>query len=225
MDEHDLARLTRPLVAHPPVPPAPVADLERRAARRSRRRGAALAVAVVLLLAAGGTALARAGRETSSERLGTTTPTTAAPQPDLRIYLDADGRPTEQAATVQAALLADTQVVGLTYQDQAGAYREFRCLFADEPDLVRSGEADRLPPSFLVDVAGGQAAIDRVAFALGRSPSLASMRAATGSPDARRGHHHLVGVRLARPSRPAVLQGLARPARGAQPGARPAAGR
>jgi hypothetical protein len=172
MDEQDLHRLTRTLVAEPVVAAPPVAELERRAAHRTRRRSAAVAIAVVVVLALGGTALARAGRQSSSERVGTSTPTTSAgARLPLTIFVVPTATPAQTAA-IQVALLADPNVTRLVYQDQADAYRQFRCFFADQPDLVAGFSAAEVPASFGVEAAAGQTALDEVARRIGPLPGI-----------------------------------------------------
>ena len=112
-----------------------------------------MALVLVVVLGVGGTALARAGRESSSERVGTSTPTTLEPTPDVRVFMAPAATPDEIQA-VRAKLLADPDVVTLTYQDQVGAYQNFACLFSDQRELVHSVRATELPPSFGADVGG-----------------------------------------------------------------------
>jgi len=177
MDEHDLHRLTRNLVADPVIAAAPVVELERRAASRARHRSAAVAIFIVVLLAASGTALARAARPEPA-RVGTS-PTTANSLPDLRVYLYAADTPA-QIEAVRSALLADPGAHTVLYQDQATAYRRFQCLFAGQPDLLDAVRQTELPSRFDVDVTGGQAEIDRLATALGHHPAVETLVAYNG---------------------------------------------
>ena len=159
-DPGGLAHLARPLMADPPVAVASLGEIRRRAARRARQRTAALVVMMVAVLALGGTALARAGREGPTVRVGTT-PGTGQVFPDVRIFLDTQATPA-QIAALQAALLADPSVGSLTYSDQAAAYVQYQCYFAGQPDLLESVEPSALPSEFGVDVIGGAAEAQRL---------------------------------------------------------------
>jgi len=180
MAEHDpidpihpnrLARLTRPLLADPPIAPTPLGEIRRRAARRARQRAAAVAVAALVVLAVGGTALARAGRE--APVVGTT-PGTGVQIPDLRIWMDTRAT-SVQIAAVQTTLLADPDVVSLVSSDQAAAYAQFRCYFSGQPDLLESVIPTELSYQFAVDVVGGAAAAEAVANHVEHAPGVKSV--------------------------------------------------
>ncbi len=159
MDE--LRRLAGPMLADSPIPPTPVAEIRRRAAaRRARRRATALGLAAVIVLVTAGSALALSGRE-HPVQVGTSPGTTLVPSFDITIYMNPAATAAE-TSSVQQALMADPNVTGLVYTDELGSYARFRCLFADQPQLVESVQPDELPPSFGVDFVGGQAEVDRL---------------------------------------------------------------
>jgi cell division transport system permease protein len=58
--------------------------------------------------------------------------------------------PPDQTQAVAQRLGSMTEVKRTTYCDQACSYREFRTMFANQPDLVNSATAADLPPSFRV---------------------------------------------------------------------------
>jgi FtsX extracellular domain len=159
MDE--LRRLAGPLVADPPIPSTPVAEIQRRASvRRSRHRVTAIGILAVVVLVIAGSALAVSGRESSLE-VGTTPGTTIVPVPDVVIYVVPNAT-TAQIDAVQSRLLADPDAIGIDYWSTEATDQEFKCLFARQPDLVESVRPEELPLSFRVFVAGGSATVDRM---------------------------------------------------------------
>jgi hypothetical protein len=118
-------------------------------------------VVAVVVLTLGVGALARAG--TSDEKVSTQPGPTlpAHQQGDLVIFMKAAASSAEVDG-VRDRLLADSDVTRVLYSNQADTMEDFRCLFADERELVANVTADILPSSFRIDVAGGQAEIDAV---------------------------------------------------------------
>ena len=74
--------------------------------------------------------------------------------PDAEVYMNFDAGP-DQIAAVQAALMNDPAVVQLRSVSQQEAFSQFKCLFADRPDLVGSVTADALPASFRLELVPG----------------------------------------------------------------------
>jgi cell division protein FtsX len=75
-----------------------------------------------------------------------------AEEADLEVFMKT-GATAEQLATTRAQLRADPAVVSVTLVTRADALREFRCLFAGDPDY-KSVTADDLPASFRVNTKG-----------------------------------------------------------------------
>ena len=61
----------------------------------------------------------------------------------------------EQIAAVQAELMNDPAVAQLRSVSQQEAFSQYRCLFADRPDLLEGSSADTLPASFPLDLVPG----------------------------------------------------------------------
>lgn len=139
---------------------------DRATARRRARRSLAAAVAVAATVAVIGTAVA-IGRSTAGDDVvadrgpsrGASRVTTPTDECDLargaRIYLQPTATD-EQVATVRAVLVASGDRRP-DFVDRDAAYREFRELFSEQPDLLAVTRAEDLPTSFRVsepDVAG-----------------------------------------------------------------------
>ena len=65
------------------------------------------------------------------------------------------GASPEQIAAVQAELMNDPAVAQLRSVSQQEAFSQYRCLFADRPDLLEGSSADTLPASFRLDLVPG----------------------------------------------------------------------
>lgn len=138
------------------APPIQLSELElgepeRAAPRTSHARRLALAALAVVAVAAGATiAVTRTGDGDGSEVAATGAEGCGAqPEADLEVFMAVDATPDQLAAA--RAFLADapgTEIV--RERSKQEAHQQFRCIFADNPDLVDSIDADDLPPSFLV---------------------------------------------------------------------------
>jgi cell division protein FtsX len=73
---------------------------------------------------------------------------------DAQVYMKVDASP-EQIAAVQVALSNDPAVARLNFVNQEEAFSQFKCVFADRPDLVESVTADALPASFRLELVPG----------------------------------------------------------------------
>jgi cell division protein FtsX len=74
--------------------------------------------------------------------------------PDAEVYMKVDASP-EQIAAVQVALVNDPAVARLRSVSQQEAFSQFRCVFADRPDLLEATSAEALPPSFRLELKPG----------------------------------------------------------------------
>jgi cell division protein FtsX len=74
--------------------------------------------------------------------------------PDAEVYMKVDAS-REQIAAVQAELMNDPAVAQLRSVSQQEAFSQYRCLFADRPDLLRGASAETLPASFRLDLVPG----------------------------------------------------------------------
>ena len=184
MDEmnepNDLERLAARLVATPPIPRTPIAELRSRAARRTRRRMATIGVIALVLLIGAGTALGLSGREAPPVQVGTGPGTTVSPGFDMTIFLDPRATSSE-IASIEQALLADPNVTGLVYSTQADSYLRFQCLFSDQPQLVESVQPEDLPASLEVDFVGGKGEAIRLEQ-FGSRPGVKEYGFRVGSP-------------------------------------------
>ena len=66
------------------------------------------------------------------------------------VFLNAEATQ-EQIQAIQTDLENSPQVQKVDYVDKAGAYEEFKQLFADSPEMVESVTENDLPPSFRVE--------------------------------------------------------------------------
>jgi hypothetical protein len=73
---------------------------------------------------------------------------------DLLVFIEA-GQP-DAVPRIRQALLLMAQVEAIDFVSQSEAGANFRCLFADEPEIpdAESVDASVLPPSFRLEVAG-----------------------------------------------------------------------
>ena len=154
MDE--LRRIAAIAVEDPPITRTPLDELERRASRRVGRRRLSIAAVALAALLIGGGALARAG--TSDTEVATQPAPTlpAHQQGDLVIYMQADATAAEIGA-VRDQLLADADVTHVRFATQADSLDDFRCLFADQQELVDNVAPDILPSSFRIEILDGAA--------------------------------------------------------------------
>lgn len=134
------------------------------ARRRSRRRvtaAGAIAVLALVPLAGCGSGSTTAGTGAPGTTEPTAVPARVPADDDLIVFV----QPADLArvASVQASLLANPSVRGLSYVSQADALQEFTCMFAAEPQVVAGVTADILPPSFRVDVGTDPVAIANLA--------------------------------------------------------------
>jgi cell division protein FtsX len=67
--------------------------------------------------------------------------------PDAEVFMTLHSTAAETAA-VRTAIQRSPLVKSFTFVTQADALREFRRLFADQPDLIAATTADQLPASF-----------------------------------------------------------------------------
>jgi len=68
---------------------------------------------------------------------------------ELTIFMDPDASPSQSDA-VERELSNLPEVKKVTYVDQDGAYREFKEMFSNSPDLIESVSPHDLPPSYRV---------------------------------------------------------------------------
>ncbi|HET7489759.1 MAG TPA: permease-like cell division protein FtsX [Acidimicrobiales bacterium] len=68
---------------------------------------------------------------------------------ELSIFMLPDSTP-DQKKAIEGTLASMPQVKKFTYVDQDAAFREFKRMFANSPDLVESVEPKDLPPSYRV---------------------------------------------------------------------------
>lgn len=136
------------------------------ARRRSRRRVTAAGAIAVLALVVLPVAGCGSGSTTADPGSPAATDPVPAPAPapgddDLIVFV----QPSDltRVASVQASLLANPSVRGLSYVSQADALQEFTCMFAAEPQVVAGVTADILPPSFRVDAGTDPVAIANLA--------------------------------------------------------------
>jgi cell division protein FtsX len=80
------------------------------------------------------------------------------PSGDVEIFMQVKASASEIEA-VNARLHADPNVASFLFQSHADAFREFKKLFADQPDLIKNTTADALPTSFLVTLRNPTTAI------------------------------------------------------------------
>ncbi|HYV60047.1 MAG TPA: permease-like cell division protein FtsX [Acidimicrobiia bacterium] len=76
------------------------------------------------------------------------------PAPRVEVYMKIDATADEINA-VEAALARDSTITQVRRVSQQEALLQFRCLFADQPDLRDSVSADALPASFRLELAPG----------------------------------------------------------------------
>jgi cell division protein FtsX len=74
--------------------------------------------------------------------------------PDVEVFMNLDASP-EQIAAVQTELMNDPAVSQLRSVSQQEAFSQFRCLFADRPDLLEATSAEVLPASFRLELKPG----------------------------------------------------------------------
>jgi cell division protein FtsX len=74
--------------------------------------------------------------------------------PDAEVFMKVDASP-EQIAAAQAALTNDPAVIQLRSVSQQEAFSQFRCLFADRPDLLEATSVEALPASFRLELKPG----------------------------------------------------------------------
>ena len=98
---------------------------------------------------------------------------------DLMIFMTVKATPS-QIADVRDQLLADSAVTGVVFATQAETLTDFRCQFADQPDLEATVTADILPSTFRLDVPGGTEAVSSVQQRYRSQPGVSSVL----SPDA-----------------------------------------
>jgi cell division protein FtsX len=70
---------------------------------------------------------------------------------DLDVFMEVDAND-DRIAIARRYLQRHPQVQGLVYSDKEDAFREFRQIFADDPEIIASTTADQLPVSFRVDL-------------------------------------------------------------------------
>lgn len=74
----------------------------------------------------------------------------------LRVFLRTDANPAESQA-VLARLSRMPEVNSVRYIDKEEAFAKFRKLFAEEPDVLAAGSAEKMPPSYEVRSPSGAA--------------------------------------------------------------------
>src|SRR5512142_2771225 len=68
---------------------------------------------------------------------------------DMNVFMKPDATP-EQTQAISAQLKGMPEIKKFTYVDKAGAYAEFKRMFANTPEFTDTVHQDDLPPSFRV---------------------------------------------------------------------------
>jgi len=114
-------------------------------------------------------------REITNDTDGASEPLSAAAAPMFRgevLVFFHPGAAASEIARVRTLLDASPTVARLEYVDQEAALREFNRMFADDPVLLASVEADGLPSSFGVHAAGNPLATLQFACGLQGEPGV-----------------------------------------------------
>jgi len=160
---HVVSQAAAPLLEHPLVEPASMADLERRARRRSSRRQGVAALTLVTLLIGAAGLMARAGTPDASIGTGSG-PTSTLPLPHLEGDVLLILEPGTSAADVQLIrdhLVADPAVRRVLYQSEPDRHRDMECMYAASPDLLRTGIGAGFGQTFRVYLDGDRDAMLR----------------------------------------------------------------
>ncbi len=176
MDE--LRRVAAIVVEDPPIARTPLAELERRASRRVGRRRLSIAIVAIVVLMIGVGALARVGTSDTDLETQSTEAVAAHQHGDLVIFMRADAT-APQVDAVRQQLLADPTITGVLYATQADSMDDFRCLFADQKEIVENVTADILPSSFRIDIADGTSGAGAVKDRLEDQPGVLSILSPT----------------------------------------------
>jgi hypothetical protein len=126
--------------------------------RFRQRRAAAIGVLSLALVLGSGAVLAarpdRGAAPAAVDAAGAPEPVHQHADADRIVFLESAAT-TEQQARLRAELIADPDVGQAWWRTQHDAYDDFRCLFADQPQMIESVTPAILPTSFDVVLADG----------------------------------------------------------------------
>jgi cell division protein FtsX len=119
------------------------------------RRGWAAALAAIVVVVATGVVV-ESIRNNSADHRAPHAPqrVQSLPKLDLEVFMNV-GASKSQIRGVNNGLTASTHVRRFAFVSQTRAYREFKRLFKDQPDIIASTSPDVLPASFRVEVLRG----------------------------------------------------------------------
>ncbi len=99
---------------------------------------------------------------------------------DVIVFIESDVT-VDRLEAVRAQINADPDVVSADFWSPAQSMEDFRCMFANEPDLLASVDANVLPPSFRLDV--GDRSEGKVGAVVERYRQQAGVKEAVPKPD------------------------------------------